>query len=89
MTNDEIMNLLILLDTPLEVLDYEGASGVVIEISIPATDYVQVVGPYPKDTAEAMEVIERLRGEIESDEAPVFFKVRLLFPPSSAAAPSA
>lgn len=88
MTPDEISRLLVLLDTPLEVLDYEAASGVVIEVAVPSTGYIQLVGPYPKDTSDAMAVIERLRSELECDEAPTEFTVRLLFPPSQAEVPS-
>jgi hypothetical protein len=79
-----VQRLLDLIETPLEMSRIEQASGLVVELETP-TGYRELLGPFPKDTAEAFTVIEALRAEEDADEPPNRYVVKLLFSPSHAA----
>ena len=63
--------------------DSDAASGLVVEL-ITSFGHVELIGPFPKDTVEAFDVIEFLRSEEDSENEPNVYKVRLLFPPTFA-----
>ena len=86
MNSEEMFELL--LDIPEDILDSQNASGLIIEVTIPATDFVQAIGPYPKDSPEVVRVVERLKAEAHPcEESPASFRIVWLFPPSYANVP--
>ena len=76
--------LLAKLDERVELMDWHSASGFVVE-HFDHTGFEQLIGPFDKNTPDALTFIDRLRAEIEDTDPenviPAEFRVRLLFPP--------
>lgn len=68
------------LECELDIQDAELASGLLIEMGMHGT--AQLIGPFPKDTAEIYEAIARLQAEETPDDPPISYRVVLLFPAS-------
>lgn len=66
--------------------DFETASALVVDLTT-VYGHTELIGPFPKDTAEAFEVIEFLRSEEDPEAEPNTYKIRLLFPPTFAQVP--
>lgn len=67
-------------------VDYEEAVGLVVLIGDPETERMQIIGPFPKDTAEAYEHAARIEAKLNdpmnSDGVDVLVWVELLYAPS-------
>ena len=67
--------------------DFDTASGIVVDLTT-VYGHTELIGPFPKDTVEAFDVIEFLRSEEDPEAEPNTYAVRLLFPPTFAQIPS-
>ena len=65
----------------IALAEFDQASGLVVEMKTPS-GYRELIGPFPKDTAEAFELIEHLRGEEDLEGDPNTYEIVLLFPGS-------
>ena len=70
------------LEQDMEIVDWDAADGVLVEHSDPSSGFCQLIGPFPKNTVDALSFIERLRSEEDPDATtPCEYRIRLLFPP--------
>lgn len=66
--------------------ELESATGLLLEVITPC--YRQMIGPFPKDTADIYIAIERLSNEQPAEEEQNTYEVHLMFPLSTTEIPN-